>query len=697
MDYPKGLDPFTARQHLLHHVFSPLISLQSTHNVDICLESILNNNHSLSTLQIFKPFGNNAKYSIHNQQFRITNTQLITKTYTSFPIRFEPPLSELLSISNAQQRKTFTGQKTIRISNNNETSRLPLPPPATAATTTATAAATAVTESSSLDQLFSISSLELYLQHLANQETDNLYLTFFDKIITTNKLIPFETFNHPISQIFVIDFENDTIEELRKSIVEFRNYNFPKFFQIDDLFIHVFIMFDSTKFKANQVMVLVNEIKAKLTINCTLIPINKDSNNGKFVSISAIENCTIEEDLQRMTLNDATESFDIPESLDIAIREAIYEYINKFLIPHMQAKIRSWDDQMLQPRKSITNRFFSASKKLFNNSDSNLLSSTPLHSSSSPNSSSNYTGSYYHKSTPEQIIRKLADWSLILKDFKYAYSTYDLVKKDYTNDRAWIYVASTQEMCIVSLLLTQTQQIPNPSLRPQQPDKNTLRKIRHDIIEPFMDNLSYTFKSRLNLKTYSFKSFLMVIELLLSMCQMYNIAWWWQDLIEKYLLLLVTDFNQHLTAALPTSNFSVIKAILLERLGYSNGHYFEFTADNSFLLNREKMVKVSGGGGEEEEEEENENENEKESYINPFKLANIKPTVGLTRLRKSALWYLLSLKEWKVANCTTSKQYETLLQNVEFLYDFQEDGRGASNGNEWYNRKDTLFSIIKDK
>ena len=78
---PFRSDPFTSRQHLLHHTFSPLISIEATHNVDLIFQSIINNNDNISTLQIFKPYGNNAKYSINtnNQQFKIINNQLITR------------------------------------------------------------------------------------------------------------------------------------------------------------------------------------------------------------------------------------------------------------------------------------------------------------------------------------------------------------------------------------------------------------------------------------------------------------------------------------------------------------------------------------------------------------------------------------------------------------------------------------------
>ena len=756
MDFAKReLDPFTSRQHLLHHTYSPLISLQSTINADLLLQSALDQNDKdidnvvnddghvddvkgdvddvdvndddgsrtdvkssgsknvlTSALQIFRPFGNNVRYSIPNQQFKITNNQLITKTYASFPVRFEPTLLELLSISTAQQMQASTSQAahtsdvssaTAASSSDRLSNSGSLPP------------IQQMTSSPQLQQLFSISSLEKYLRHLANKDqtgvdeikatilenndagADDLYLTFFDKIITSNRITPFETFNHPISHLFVINYEKDSIDDLRLSIVKFRNYNFPKYFQIDDLLMHVFVVYNPGEVKINDVMTMQSEIKKKLNINSTLLPVAENKSN-EYVEISTVENCTIEEDIQRLSFRDPSTNLNISKPLDSAIRGSIYEFINKYLIPHMQTKIRAWDDQFLQPKKSIAGRFFSASRKLFNNnSDSNLLSSVSSSSGSASHSipstpaSFNFAENFYYKSTPEQSIRKLADWSLILRDFKYAYSTYDLVKKDYSNDRAWIYVASAQEMCIVSLLLAQTQQMPNPSLRPQPPDKNTLRKIRHDIIEPFMDNLCYTFKSRFNLKTYCFKSQLMVIELLLAMSQMYNLAWWWQDLIEKYLLQLLGDFSQHLSAVnalqwllllllllLLPLNYSLIKAVLSERIGYTNASFYKV----SEIMGTKAPLDIEGKTLEEQG-----------MYVNKQKLLPIQSTAGLTRLRKAALWYLISIREWKLAN-NKSKNYYNLLEAVENIYrdncsDYKDDLM-------WFNRKDTLFSIFKE-
>ncbi|KAF6069299.1 ER-Golgi trafficking TRAPP I complex 85 kDa subunit family protein [Candida albicans] len=385
MDYPSGSDPFTSRQHLLHHTFSPLISIEATHNVDLIFQSIINNNDNISTLQIFKPYGNNAKYSINtnNQQFKIINNQLITKNYPSFPIRFEPSLPDLVSVLNAQSRNpknsnNLGGSNNTSNNNNNGLLLNKLNSNSSPSLSNSiTEEFKTRSEGVPLNQLFSISSLEVYLRHMANPDNSinnsggggSLYLNFFDKLITSNQITPFETFNHPISQIFIIDYETDSIDILRKLIVEFRNYNFPKFFQIDDLLIHVFIIYDCDKFATGDIINFQNEIKNKLNVNTTVFPMsynnNKEKSSGGGMetnTISLVENSTIEEELQRISWNDINNSFEIPKVVDYTIRTKLYEFINKFLIPHMQSKVRYWDDQILQPKKSITGRFFQVSK-----------------------------------------------------------------------------------------------------------------------------------------------------------------------------------------------------------------------------------------------------------------------------------------------------------------------------------------------
>ncbi|WEJ96058.1 hypothetical protein PSN45_003592 [Yamadazyma tenuis] len=599
-------------------MYSPLVSVHSSPAADAFLQSVVNAADT-SVLSILKPYGNNVQYPIPNQSFKITNNQLITKNYPSFPVRFDFPLQDLLSIASSSSSD----------------------------------------HSSSLQQLFSISSLERLLKELPFDANDDLYLAFFNKVITSNSIVAFHTFNHPISQIFVIDYANDSVDYLRARIVEFRNYRFPPFFQINDLLVHAFVVYDENAVGASELAAFEADVNNKLSVAVTFIPVvfQEPEKSASQVEILVNQNSTIDEDLQRISFGSTPDHFMIPTSVDRSLRGSIHQFISQQLIPHMEKKVRLWDDQILAPKRSITNRFFSASRKLFNNNNAS--------DHQADTSSFNYQENYYHKSSPEQSIRKLADWSLILKDFKYSYSVYDLIKKDYNNDKAWIYVASTQEMCIISLLLVQTQLANNLGV---SPDRNTLRRIRNDIIEPYLDNLSYTYKSRLNLKTYNLRTLLVVVELLQCMCSTFKMYWWWIDLIEKYLVKCVQEFDAHLIASNQSSQ--VIKAIIYERLGFVFGK-----------ISVESMVQIDHQEQEKPPEEEG-------LYHNPYKIRpkRVPYIVGSGRFRKSSTWYLLSIKEWLALE--KYDHIKVLLSNIRYSFDLELT-------DNWYNRSDLLLGIIK--
>lgn len=661
MPHPAGADPSAIRQLLLQHTFLPLVSIHASHGADTLFQRECHN-PLISALQVLRPYGNNAKYGVANQGYKITNSLLITRTYGSFPVRFEPPLPELLTVHNPADDK--------------------------------------------LRGLFSILALERLMRETAKTETlvSLLYTAMFRKVITSNRVVLFDTLNHPVAQVFVVAHGADTADSLRAMIVEFRNFNFPRYFQTADLLVHVFVMYDSQTTVESELAVFLDEIRG-LSVGVT--PIAMCVPLEATVRMSVLENATVDEDVQRMSLRQSEEYVAVPKSLDSMLRARLHEFISRVLVPHMERHIRVWDDLVLAPKKSISGRFFSVSRKIFNSADGD-------HQPGAYNHSANY----YPRSSPEQAIRKLADWSLMLKDFKYAYSTYDLIKKDYTNDKAWAYVAAAQEMCVVSLLLAQTQPLAS-DVMPQAPNKNTLRKIRHDIIEPYIDNLTYTFKSRLNVKTYAIKTYLVVAELLLNMSAMFNLLAWWADLIERYYLTCMAEVDGHMENSSEAAQ--VTRAILYERLGYSTGRSM-FVPDGyteeveAFLARkmeegkeRENNREKTGGNGDIEEGN-NRDKREKDTvdgggdkvaareggesdgvpgYVNQNKLAVPKDNSikGLTRFRKSSLWYILSMREWVLLD--NKLQVKRLVRNIAPQYNLTHS---TSN---WYDRKDLILAGIK--
>ncbi len=62
------------------------------------------------------------------------------------------------------------------------------------------------------------------------------------------------------------------------------------------------------------------------------------------------------------------------------------------------------------------------------------------------NGNGNYDAatSSYPPSSTEAHLRKLADFAFMLRDWKLANSIYDMLKKDFSNDKAWKHHAGAQ-------------------------------------------------------------------------------------------------------------------------------------------------------------------------------------------------------------------------------------------------------------
>lgn len=617
----------TVRQLLLQHAYLPLVSVQLSRAADVQFQHSCGNNQ-LSALSVLKPYGNNVTHGMAGQQFRVTGTLLITRGYASFPVRFEPPLLELLMTQNLAEDK--------------------------------------------LAPLFSISSLEHLMRRYSEQpgHSKDLYAHFFRKIVTSNRVVPFDTLNHPVAQLFVVDLAADDVAAVRRMIVEFRNSAFPKYVQNLDIFVHAFVICGA-HVNESDLQTYQAQLRNELALTSTIVRIAVGQDESR-VLMPELENATVEQEMQHLSLQTAhpgpENGLSVPKLLDLTLRTAVFEFILRSLVPHMERRLRTWDDAVLAPKKSLTGRFFSVSRKLFNSSDSAPQATT--------SGAYSHNAGFYHRSAPEQTLRKLADWALMLKDFKYAYSTYDLIKKDYANDKAWAYVAAAQEMCIVSLLLAQTQPL-LADTPPQKPDKNTLRKIRHDIIEPYVDNLAYTYRLRLNAKTYAVRSHVVIAELLSNMSALFNIPWWWSDLVETYFMSAEHELATHLAAA--GKALQATRAVLYERLAFVKKNSFFVPADRKDIIDDiydRGVVPEKGAPAEEG------------YYVNEAKLhpCNDNAVKGLTRVRKSSFWCLMAMREWMLLE--NKAQIRLLLGSLGTMYQ-------TTSGNDWLAREDLALAQIK--
>lgn len=101
---------------------------------------------------------------------------------------------------------------------------------------------------------------------------------------------------------------------------------------------------------------------------------------------------------------------------------------------------------MASSRRGITGRLFSAGRRYFSTGSKSITMNSQSAQSpyvSNPHNN-NLATPIYAYNTPEAQMRKLADYAFMLRDYKFAHSVYDTVKKDFSADKAWKFYAGAQ-------------------------------------------------------------------------------------------------------------------------------------------------------------------------------------------------------------------------------------------------------------
>lgn len=163
------------------------------------------------------------------------------------------------------------------------------------------------------------------------------------------------------------------------------------------------------------------------------------------------------------------------------IKSFVREMVTQSIVPLMERSCASWNDQVASRRRGISGRFLSLSKKWTPFGSGSRTTSSSVGSASNPNSNYDSVLGFYRPDAPEAIMRKMADYAFMLRDFKLAQTTYDLLRTDYSNDKAWKYYAGANEMSAITTLIN-TQALTTKS--------------RTDNIDQMLEAASYSYTTR---------------------------------------------------------------------------------------------------------------------------------------------------------------------------------------------------------
>lgn len=531
-----------------------------------------------SFFQLLKPLGDDIPH-----KFQVKDTQLISRTIDDFSVRFVPPLGDILQLQSASGSAGGRAGPTKRAQQH---------------------------------ELFSVASLELYLsefisslgselkQSVLSGNTqhelaikDSIYQKFFSKVLSSGLVTSFDTINHPILSLVVVRGTDD-YETGKNLLVQyekaFNSSATPQYLNLVDVVPVFMVLYDENdEAEKSSALELKDLFKKRLCVDSFVVKLtmNRDHNPVPFAPASLL---SIDEELalNHIAASTGQHQLKFPAANKTSLNLAIIDIIQKKLIPFMEQKIAQWDEQVIVPKKSLTGRFFNVSKKYFNSNTS---------SSATEAASYNPVTNEYSKASPELVTRKLADWAFMLRDYKYAYMTYDISKKDFLAHKAWTFLASVQEMAAISLLMGAT---------------NITSKIKNDTIDPLLDSANYTYLSRCGLKTFALRSTIITSELFCTLRDGYTstpsaIKWLSKSLDDKLL-------------------GRIGRSLILERIGYI---YSICMSSQAKILLSKPVSPVQ--------------KDQDDALTNPHKLKqkNI-ATIGLTRDRKSAFWYLLAAKDW---------------------------------------------------
>ncbi|PHH55637.1 Transport protein particle subunit trs85-2 [Ceratocystis fimbriata CBS 114723] len=332
------------------------------------------------------------------------------------------------------------------------------------------------------------------------------YALYLRRLLSYMKMSAHETFAHPVACVAAISSRNQSpIEELR---MLYQNTSqgddkLPEWINSDYLRYYV-LVHDEENDNLEQSMALFEQMKRHLGLHCHLLrirtaqTIHPDDTN---VPMPRTEWITATEELANLQKSEAAGDNDEPTSyiseIDTSvIRTFVREMVTQSIIPTMERCVMLWNEQEASRRRGITGKFITLSKKWPFGGGSSKSSSGLGGQTSSYES----TG-YYTKDASEAILRKLADYAFMLRDWKLAHSTYDILRTDFNEAKAWKYYAAANEMAAISLLIL-----------PQ----NLSSKSRADTVDQMLEAAFYSYNTRCNSPFGAIRSLILGMELLRS-------------------------------------------------------------------------------------------------------------------------------------------------------------------------------------
>ncbi|KAI5861582.1 ER-golgi trafficking TRAPP I complex 85 kDa subunit-domain-containing protein [Durotheca rogersii] len=329
------------------------------------------------------------------------------------------------------------------------------------------------------------------------------YSLYLRRLLSGLPVTPHETLAHPVACVIAISSRNPSpIEAIRRLYTESSEGDKRLPVWVDGEFLRYYVLIhEEERDDITRSMSLFEQMKRSFGLHCHLLRIRgtqSAATDDDSIPLPRSEWMSAAEELADLRRSEDQEDFEDPtryifESDATAIRTFIREMVTQSIIPTMERHVTVWNDQVASRRRGLAGRFAGLTKRWG-------FGGGPRSSISGQSSGSNYdTHGFYRPDAPEAIMRKLADYAFMLRDWKLAHSTYEILRNDYNGDKAWKYYAATNEMSAISLLIL-----------PQ----NLSSKSRTDTIDSAFEAAFYSYITRCSMPYGALRCIVLGMELL---------------------------------------------------------------------------------------------------------------------------------------------------------------------------------------
>ncbi|KAJ5178421.1 TRAPP III complex Trs85 [Penicillium coprophilum] len=327
--------------------------------------------------------------------------------------------------------------------------------------------------------------------------TTPLCKSFLQQVLCSAPTAPHETFGHPVANVIAISSRNPApLETLRQLYADGTtgSQQLPEWVNQEYLRYYV-LVHDEERDDITESIKLYDQMKRHFGLHCHLLRLRSSQCVVTDDDSMQVPQCEWLSPAEHLSGAGEAGKFLPPCVRTAFIRELVVQSV----IPFMENKVAVWNDQVASRRRGISGRFMSMSRRWagFGSSSRSSIGGP------SGGNSGNYDPAQhsYSPDSQEAILRKMADFAFMLRDWKLATSTYDMIRSDFGNDKAWKYHAGAHEMCAVSMLL-------NPLA--------TSAKIKLESVDQMFETACYSYLTRCSDAPHALRCLSLAVELLKS-------------------------------------------------------------------------------------------------------------------------------------------------------------------------------------